>query len=112
VINLKEKLERIKSGPSFYDLPSTFNNKAPNFGVGDKKASYIMDPKTPGPNKYEIKRIYESFENVNKVAKNSGRDLTIPTFGLPHKYYKNNLLMIEEQPARPRTSSKPVTPSS
>jgi hypothetical protein len=69
--------------------------------VGEKKASYIMDPKTPGPNRYEIKRIYESFETVNKVAKNSGRDLTIPTFGLPHRFYENNILVIEEQPIRP-----------
>jgi hypothetical protein len=61
---LKEKLIKIRSGPSFYDIPTTLNTKATNFGIGEKKASYIMDPKTPGPNKYEIKRIYESFENA------------------------------------------------
>ena len=69
-----------------------------------------MDPKTPGPNKYEIKRIYESFENVNKIATNSGRDLTVPTFGLAHKFYENNILVIEEQPVRPSTCPKPVSP--
>ena len=100
-INLKDKLARIKSGPAFYDIPSSLRTNSTNFGVGEKKASYIMDPKTPGPNRYEIKRIYESFENVNKVAKNSGRDLTIPTFGLPHRFYENNILVIEEQPLRP-----------
>ena len=69
-----------------------------------------MDPKTPGPNRYEIKRIYESFENVNRVAKNSGRDLTISTFGLPYKFYQNNVVVIEEQPVRPSTSPAMLTP--
>ena len=49
-INLKDKLNQIRSGPSFYDLPSTLRTNSTNFGIGEKKASYIMDPKTPGPN--------------------------------------------------------------
>jgi len=109
---LKEKLNKVKSGPAFYDLPSTLRTNSTNFGIGEKKASYIMDPKTPGPNRYEVKRIYESFENVNNIAKNSGRDLTIPTFGIPYKYYENNLVPIEEQPSRPQTSPNPITPQS
>lgn len=74
-------------GSTFYNIPTTLKQNTTNFGIGEKKASYILDPKTPGPCKYEIKRIYESFENVARLAKNSGHDLNVSTFGIPYKYY-------------------------
>jgi len=69
-----------------------------------------MDPRTPGANKYEVKRIYESLNNPNRTSKNSGRDINLSTFGIPYKYYENNLVVIEEQQSRPKSTSKPNTP--
>ena len=98
-MEVKEKLKKVGSG-TFYDIPSTLKQNATNFGIGEKKASYIMDPKTPGPVHYEIKRIYEHVGNVQKMQ--SERDCT---FGLPHRYFNNNVLVIgETSPQRPQTS--------
>ena len=63
LVKIKEKLKKVGSG-TFYDIPSTLKTNSTCFGIGEKKASYIMDPKTPGPMHYEIKRIYEHIGQV------------------------------------------------
>ena len=110
-INLKQRLLSASNG-AYYDLPSTLKTNATGFGFGEKKASYVFLKGTPSPNHYQVKRIYENFESVTKVAKNSGRDLTKCTFGIPYKAYENALLVInentrkrdEESPERPKTT--------
>ncbi len=100
LVDLKQKL--IRSGSTFYDLPSTLKQNATSFGIGDKTASYIMDPKTPGPVHYEVRRMYESYENIHRIQRNAQEKKC--TFGLHHRYFNNNVLVIEDaSPSRPKT---------
>lgn len=83
--------------PSFYDLPSTLKTQhATSFGIGDKTASYIKDPKTPGPVHYEVRRMYESYENIHKMQQM--REAKKCTFGIAHKYFNNNILVVTDSP--------------
>lgn len=63
------------AAPAFYDLPTTLKTNATCFGIGEKKASYIFLKGTPSPCDYQVKRIYENMEHVQKVNKQTGRDL-------------------------------------
>jgi hypothetical protein len=92
VVDLKQKLQKISSGATFYDLPSTLKQNATCFGIGDKTSSYIMNPKTPGPVHYDVRRMYESYENIHKIQQ-MNKDKKC-TFGLAHKYFNNNVLVV------------------
>jgi hypothetical protein len=81
------------SSGTFYDLPSTLKTHSTSFGIGEKKASYIQSSITPCPGHYEVKRIYENFERVQTVAKDTGRLLSQCTFGLPHEVYRRNMMI-------------------
>ena len=104
VVDIKQKLQKVSSGSTFYDLPSTLKQNATCFGIGDKTASYIKDPKTPGPVHYEVKRMYESYETINRIQEMDKQKKC--TFGLHHKYFNNNVLVVEDA-----STLKPRTPN-
>lgn len=105
VLDIKQKLQKVSSGStSFYDLPSTLKQNATCFGIGEKTASYIKDPKTPGPVHYEVRRMYESYENIHRIQQMDKQKKC--TFGLHHKYFNNNVLVVEDaSPSRPSTAN-------
>ncbi|TNV82959.1 hypothetical protein FGO68_gene5086 [Halteria grandinella] len=93
--------------PAFYDIPSTLKPNATCFGIGEKKASYIFHKGTPAPGEYQIKRIYENLEQVQKVDKKTGKDLLQCSFGLPHEAYRQALVIVNE-PNTPQNQSRLV----
>jgi hypothetical protein len=53
---------------TIYEIPTTMKSNATCFGIGEKKASYIFHKGTPSPSHYQVKRIYETVNQVQKVA--------------------------------------------
>ena len=61
---------RMQCKSGFYDLPSAFGNRAPNFGFGKRYDFTELIPYSPAPNRYNLKSTFDpsSLQRVNSEA--------------------------------------------